>query len=51
MSRNNSRILFVCMLFVNGAEDDATTCAFSRECCEVNRSKSRSWMTVPFKKI
>jgi hypothetical protein len=38
MSRNNSRILFVCMLFVNGAEDDATTCAFSRECCEVNRT-------------
>jgi hypothetical protein len=26
------------MLFVNGAEDDATTCAFSRECCEVNRT-------------
>jgi hypothetical protein len=25
-----------CMLFVNGAEDDATTCALSRGCCEVN---------------
>jgi hypothetical protein len=24
------------MLFVNGQEDDPTTCAFSRECCEVN---------------
>ena len=24
------------VLFVNGAGDDATTCAFSRECCEVN---------------
>ena len=26
------------MLFVNGADDDATTCAFSRGCCEVNRT-------------
>ena len=24
------------MLFVNGAEDDATTCDFSRGCCKVN---------------
>jgi hypothetical protein len=23
-------------LFVNGADDDATTCAFSRGCCKVN---------------
>jgi hypothetical protein len=21
---------------INGSDDDATTCAFSRECCEVN---------------
>ena len=25
-----------CILFVNGADDDATTCAFSRGCCKVN---------------
>jgi hypothetical protein len=24
------------MLFVIGEDDDATTCAFSRGCCEVN---------------
>ena len=24
------------MLFVNRADDDTTTCAFSRGCCEVN---------------
>jgi hypothetical protein len=24
------------MLFVNGVDDDATTCAFPRVCCEVN---------------
>jgi hypothetical protein len=24
------------MLFVNGKDDDATTCAFSRGCCEVS---------------
>ena len=25
-----------CILFVNGVDDDATTCAFPRVCCEVN---------------
>ena len=25
-----------CMLLVQGADDDATTSAFSRECCKVN---------------
>jgi hypothetical protein len=25
-----------CMLFVNGADDDATPCALSRGCCEIN---------------
>jgi hypothetical protein len=24
------------MLFVNGADEDTTTCAFSRGCCEVS---------------
>jgi hypothetical protein len=37
-----------CILFVNGADDDATTCAFSRGCCEVNWTAvtSRLWRTV-----
>jgi hypothetical protein len=26
------------MLFVNGADDDTTICAFSRGCCEVSRT-------------
>ena len=25
-----------CLLFVSGADDDATTCVFSRGCCEIN---------------
>jgi hypothetical protein len=41
MSRNNSRMLCLyapgsCMLFVIGEDDEATTCAFSRGCCEVS---------------
>ena len=39
-----------CMLFVNGAEDDTTTCAFSMECCEVNSRKSRLWSTAHLRK-
>ena len=41
MSKNNLRILCLyvprsCMLFVIGEDDNATTCAFSRGCWEVN---------------
>ena len=35
MSRNNSRNCS-CMLFVNGADDGATTCVFFKGCWEVN---------------
>ena len=35
------------MLFVNGANDDATTCIFSRGCCEINETAvSRLWRTA-----
>jgi hypothetical protein len=42
------------MLFVNGTDDDATTCAFSRGCYEVNRTAINTicgGLTVPFNKI
>jgi len=41
------------MLFVNGADDDARTCAFSRGCCEVNSTAVKKSLprTAPFKKI
>jgi hypothetical protein len=32
------------MLFVNGAEDDTTTCAFSMECCEVNGTAVKAFV-------
>ena len=31
-----------CMLFVNGADDGATTCAFTRGCCEVNGTSEKA---------
>jgi hypothetical protein len=31
-----------CMLFVIGEDDDATACAFSRGCCEVNGTAVKS---------
>jgi hypothetical protein len=42
-----------CMLFVIGEDDDATTCAFSRGCCEVSGTAViiRLWRTAPFRKI
>jgi hypothetical protein len=49
MSRNNSRNCS-CMLFVNGADDDATTCAFSRGVARLTEQR-RLWRIVPIKKI
>ena len=40
------------MLFVNGEDDDATTCAFSRGCCEVSGTAVKAVSGgLPFKKI
>jgi hypothetical protein len=51
MSRNDSRT-FSCMLFVSGADDGATTCAFSRGVAMLTEQrKRRMWRAVPFKKI
>ena len=37
--------------FVNVADDDATTCAFSRECCDVSGTAVKAICGALFEKI